>query len=358
MNPGAPPALGYYWGDDDYGLERAADRVAARIGGASGEPVERWRIRGDARTAVDAAERIAQIAERVGTAPFFGGGTLVVVSDPGGLARWKKETPTIADVIGVVATGNGLAFIETLDSFGRRSAAGEALAQAVASAGGEVREIRAPRQGQMVRWIEERATERHIGLGRGAAQELATRVGAFVREGDIDRRRQGRLAVSELEKLAIYRPGADVTADDVRALVAEAIPGSIWALLDAIAVRNTAAAVELIERLVDVTPAPVILTVVHRRVRELIQVADLAAAGTRPAEIMRTLKMKEYPATKLLDQARHWRPAELEAALEDLLELDVTIKGLDGQAATDGQVRLALTLWIAEHVGQAQPVRR
>ena len=53
----------------------------------------------------------------------------------------------------------------------------------------------------MVRWIEERAGERGVRLERGAAQELATRVGAFVREGDVDRRRQGRLAVSELDKL-------------------------------------------------------------------------------------------------------------------------------------------------------------
>jgi len=90
-------------------------------------------------------------------------------------------------VIGLVAPGNGLAFVETLDSFGRRSAALEALSQVVAAAGGEVLEVRAPKEGQMVRWIEERGAEREIRFGRGAAQELATRVGAFVREGDVDR---------------------------------------------------------------------------------------------------------------------------------------------------------------------------
>jgi DNA polymerase III delta subunit len=345
-------ALGYYWGDDDYALEAATDRLAARMGSGAVEPVERWRVRGDARSAPESSERIAQIAERVGTAPFFGGGTLVIVSEPGGLARWKKERPTVADLIASVAPGNGLAFVETLDSFGKRSVALEALSHAVGAAGGEVREIRAPKEGGMVRWIEDRAAERHVRLGRGAARELAMRVGAFVREGDVDRRRQGRLAVSELEKLALYRPGADVSVDDVRALVPEAIPGSIWALLDAIALRQTAEAVALVERLVEATPAPVMLAVIHRRIRELIQAADLVASGAAPPEVVRTLRMKPFPAEKLVKHARLWTLDELEAALDGLLDLDIAIKGVDGQVVSDGQVRLQMTLWLAEHVAR------
>jgi len=352
VTPDQRPALGYYWGDDDYALDRATNALATRMEAGTGERVERWRVRGDVRSAADVAERIAAIAERVGTAPFFGGGILVVVSEPGALARAKKERPTLADVIGAVAPGNGLAFVETLDSYGRRSAASEALGQAVAQAGGEVREIRAPKEGQMVRWIEDRAAERNIRLARAAAQELAARVGAFVREGDVDRRRQGRLAVSELEKLALYRQGGEVTAEDVRALVPEAVPGSVWGLLDAISLRQSAQALELVERLVDVTPAPVLLTVIHRRIRELIQVADLVASGATPADVIRTLKMKSFPAEKLVTHSRQWTVVELESALYGLLDLDAAIKGSDGQSATDGQVRLAVTLWIADHVAR------
>ena len=47
-----------------------------------------------------------------------------------------------------------------------------------------------------------------------------------------------RIASMELDKLALYRAGAQVTADDVRALVAEAVPGSIWAFTDAIGVNG------------------------------------------------------------------------------------------------------------------------
>lgn len=352
MSTTAEPALGYYWGDDDYGLERAADRIAARMVAVPGETAERWRIKGDARSSGEAAERIARIAERVGTAPFFGGGTLAIVAEPGGLARSKKERPTIGDVIGLVAPGNGLVFVETVDSYGKLSAASEALGRLIAEAGGEVREIRTPKEGQMVRRIEEQAADRGMRLGRGAAQELATRLGAFVREGDIDRRRQGWLAVSELDKLALYRPDAVVTTEDVRSLVPEAIPGSAWALLDAIAQRRTAVAVDLMDRLAASTPAPVLLTMLHRRIRELLQVGDLMASGSTPAEIIRVTKLKPYPAGERVKQAPNWTPDELEAALEGLLELDVAIKGSDGQSASEGQVRLVLSLWIADHVGR------
>jgi DNA polymerase III delta subunit len=355
---GAPPALGYYWGDDEYALERAAERLAERMEAATGEPVARWTLRGDARTVADAGERMGQISERVGTAPFFGGGTLVIVSEPAGLARWKEIRPTIADVIGAVAPGNGLAFVDPLDGYGRQSAAGAALSRAIAAAGGEVREFKAPREGQMVRWIEEKGSERGIRFGRGAAQELAIRVGAFVREGDIDRRRQGRLAASELEKLALYRPGGEVSVDDIRALVPEAIPGSMWALLDAIATRQVGQSVALVERLVESIPAPVLLTVMHRRIRELIQAADLVASGASPADIVRSLKMKPYPAEKLARQSRNWTMDELESALEGLLDLDVAIKGSDGQVVSEGQVRLAMTLWLAEHVARRLAERR
>ena len=41
----------------------------------------------------------------------------------------------------------------------------------------------------------------------------------------------------ELDKLALYRGADPIAADDVRALVAEAVPGSVWAFTDAVGER-------------------------------------------------------------------------------------------------------------------------
>jgi DNA polymerase III delta subunit len=250
-------------------------------------------------------------------------------------------------------------FVDGLDRYpkeGRLTGDRAALAGAVEAAGGEVRGFAAPNAGGMARWIADRATERRMILDRGAAQVLAERVGAFVKEGDVDRRRQGQLAAQELDKLALYRPDGPVTADDVRALVAEAVPASTWALLDLVSFRRTRDAADLLERVLDVTPEPVVLVQLHRRVRELLEVADLIGSGTRMSELPRVMKLHPFRAEQLAKQASSWTPMELEGALDGLLELDATVKGARGAMVGEPTRRLAFTTWLATRVAPVASV--
>ena len=154
-------------------------------------------------------------------------------------------------------------------------------------------------------WIDRRAKELDITLAPGASPLLAERVGAYVREGDVDRRRMSELANGELEKLALYRPNGTIAREDIDALVAEAVPGSTWAFLDALGSRRTSEAATLARRLLDDgTAIQVMTTQIHRRLRELIVVADHIAAGTKPADLVRELKLQPFRAQKLAEQAR------------------------------------------------------
>jgi len=337
MPPTAP--LGYYWGNDAYGVNRGPDALAARLAG-DGPPLDRVRLTGSGTSA-------GEIAEKVATATLFGGGTLVVVVDPAPLVAAKPLASLLMETFEAVATGNGLAFIDMVDGTARRPASLKALRDAVADAGGDVRQFFAPTRDGMSRWIGDRARERGIGISPAAAALLAERVGANVREDDIDRRRQSELAVAELEKLALYRPGGQIEPEDVKALVAEAVPGSNWAFLDAVGMRRAAEAAELADRLGDV-PAQLFVVRLYGRIRQLIDIADLLAAGTSGPDIMRTLKLKEYPARKLAEQARTWTMPDLEAALVGLLDLDASLKGHAG--GSDLRRRAAVSLWIAENV--------
>lgn len=335
--------LAYFYGDDAYGLDRAADAVFERFAAAA-PGLERLRVAGDATTA-------GRIAERVATASLFGGGTCVVVLDPGPLARTKEDRDAMISLLDTVAAGNGIVFLESNDGSNRRPAALVAIEKAVSAAGGEVRQVKAPREGQLAGWVEQRARERGVTLGPGAARELATRVGGFVHEGDVDRRRQSQLAVGELDKLSLYRPNDVVSVDDVRALVAEVVPGSAWAFLDAVGQRRVPKALELLERVLESTPELVLLVQLHRRVRELVEVADHLAAGASPGSLVRTLGLKPFRAEKLVEQARTWTQPELDAALEALVELDATVRGAPGTPAGEAQRRLAFVLWVGDRVG-------
>jgi DNA polymerase III delta subunit len=337
------PVLAYYRGGDGYALDRAVIAIAHRLEQETGAAPDRWRVSG-------AETSVAQIAERVGTAPMFGGGCVAVVTDPGPLLRSKDAREALGQALGAVAPGNALVFIEQGDTGNKRAAMYATLEASVLKAGGSARTFPAPKAGQLAGWLRNLAAEREITLERDAAEELARRVGGFVGEGDVDRQRQGSLAAAELEKLALYRQAAPITIADVRALVPEVIPDSTWAMLDAVADRRADVAGPLLDRLLDTTPYPVIIVQLHRRIRDLLIAADHVAAGSRPPEIVKAIGGHPFRAQKLVEQARRWSLPELDDALEGALELDGMIKGAADWGSTDRQVRLAFTLWVRERV--------
>jgi DNA polymerase III delta subunit len=289
------------------------------------------------------------IAERVATAPMFGGGTVAVVTDPGPLLRSKAGREAVERLLASVAPGNALVFVELGDGR-RRSAALQGLEASVRKGGGTGRAFAAPRAGELVGWLHGRARELGVRMDDAAAKELATRIGGFVTEGDVDRRSMSALAVTELEKLALYRLDGAVSADDVAALVPEAVPSSTWAFLDAVAERRIRVAGPLLDRLLETVPEPVILAQLGPRLRELVIAADHAAGRGSPAELVTLMGIHPFRVEKAAGAARAWTVEELEAALEGLLELDAAVKGVEGSSLTERQRRLAFALWLHTHV--------
>ena len=347
--PAASPAaaVAYFWGDDDLAANRAVGRMAEAIGARHGGIVDRAEVRGDRN---QAATIIAGLHQLVATQAMFGGGTLAVVSNAGALTIRNEDRDALFAVLPLVAPGSGIVFVEASPS-GAREPGQKRLVDAVRSAGGEVRAFRAPKGGELSGWIEAEARERGMRLGPGAARALAARVGGFVTDNDADRRSQTMIADRELNKLALYRPDGAVAAEDVEALVAEAVPGSVWAFTDAVGRRDIARAAELLDRLTESTPEPVLLAVLHRRVRELIEVADHLAAGAREESLPRTMGIHSFRAQQLAIQARRWTLPELEAALDRLVDLDATVKNAPGYGASEAQRRLAFTMWLVDCVG-------
>jgi DNA polymerase III delta subunit len=166
----------------------------------------------------------------------------------------------------------------------------------------------------------------------------------------VERRYQTRIASTELDKLALYRGSAPITPDDVRALVAEALPASVWAFTDAIGERRTQAALDLLDRLLEDTPEPVLLAVLHRRTRELLELGDRLAGGERLPVAAKAMGItSEYRAGTLAAQARVWTMEELTGALDGLVELDAMVKGAPGAGQDEAQRRLAFSLWVMDH---------
>ena len=256
------------------------------------------------------------------------------------------------EAIDLLATGNALVIVEAAKS----NAKGPGLkrfADAIKEERGAIRAAGAPRPTGLGAWIETEAREQNVRLASGTARELADRLGARVTEGDVDRRYLSRIASGELDKLAL-RHALDegpVTPDDVRALVAETTPSSLWAITDAVGDRRVDAASAAIDRALDTTPEPVLLAILHRRIVELLELGDRIAGGTSLLEAARAMGItNEYRAKTLAGQARKWTTDELTHTLSGLVELDAMVKGVPGSESDPAQRRLAFLLWVRDHV--------
>jgi DNA polymerase III subunit delta len=351
-DPTAPAKIApllYVWGDDELAAERLVGRFATALAAELGSPLERWDLRADLTTASADA---AVLYERLATPAMFGGGTLAVVANPGALARRNDTRDRVIESIGLLAAGNAMAIVEAAKS----NAKGPGLkrfAESVTAAGGSVRAAQAPRPTGLGAWIESEARDRHLVLAGGAARELADRLGARVTEGDVDRRYLSRIASAELDKLAL-RHALDegpVTPDDVRALVAETTPSSLWAITDAVGDRRAAAAATAIDRALDTTPEPVLLAILHRRIVELLELGDRIAGGASLPAAARAMGItSEFRAKTLAGQARRWTTEQLSRTLASLVDLDAMVKGVPGSEIDDAQRRLAFQLWVRDFV--------
>ena len=342
-------SLAYLWGDDELGAARAVDQLLAAPAAETGVAMERWDLRGDRN---HAGELLAQLHERVATPVMFGGGALAVIVNPGTLVQKTEHRAALVAAIGSLAPGNGLVILDASQS-GAKAPSQKRLADAIAAAGGAVRRFDAPRRGALAGWIETEARQRGLQLGTGAAKALAERIGGFVDLNDVERRHHTRIASMELDKLGLYRSTTPIGPDDVRALVAEAVPASVWSFTDAVGERRPQQALDLLDRLLEDTPEPVLLAILHRRVRELLELGDRVAAGERlPAAAKAMGIASAYRAQTLAAQAKAWTTSELTAALDGLVELDAMVKGAPGAGQDEAQRRLAFSLWVMDHAAR------
>jgi DNA polymerase-3 subunit delta len=191
-----------------------------------------------------------------------------------------------------------------------------AVEEALPHGRGLIREF--PRVRDVAGWLRNRARGQDLDIDEGGIRLLASLGGDDLRRLD-----------NELQKLAAASNGARVTRADVQELVIGR-DIAIWALLDAIAERRQARALEALRTLYTQGEPPEALLGrdIAPLVRRLVVAKELALlpkqerARVDPAAI----GLNPRVVDRLLDQVAGFDRQELQRAMEVLLELDRKIK--------------------------------
>lgn len=296
-----------FHGDDAFAIAEARKKLEAAVV----DPA--WRDFNLTVLGPDAGA--GQAVQAATTIPFGMGARLVIVKDPPYLAG-KTEDPGVADLEALLERGmpaNAHLLFLTAKADKRMK-----LVKAIEAAG-SVREFGSPKEWQVREalgpWVVELAEARRRRIARDAVDALLEATGG-------DRHR----IQSEVEKLALAAPeGAPITAALVQELVSGS-DGAAFALTDALARRDVGAAfVALDQRLVAQHPLQV-LAMVTTIVRTWARIKGLAEQGLRPDAIAKETKAHPFKVGKDLELLRRWKAAQLEAALDALLEVDLAIK--------------------------------
>ena len=118
-----------------------------------------------------------------------------------------------------------------------------------------------------------------------------------------------------------------VTRDDLEAIFSTLPEISNFALNDEISKKNSAKAIELLRRQIrDGVFLPMIVALISRHVRQLIQAKILIKRGIKGKGLAKPLEMNPYIAEKLGATSEKFQLATLKDALIDLCEADYLLK--------------------------------
>jgi DNA polymerase-3 subunit delta len=175
-----------------------------------------------------------------------------------------------------------------------------------------------PRVLDVPAWVRSRARLVGVDLDEGAVRELAALGGSDLRRLD-----------SELRKLADYAAGRTVTRIDVRRLVVGR-EVAVWSLLDGLAERRADKALSALRALYSQGEPPEALLgrdiAPHYRRLMVARELSLASKDERARVDVAALGLNPATVARWSDQASGFERAELERALDLLLELDRHIK--------------------------------
>jgi DNA polymerase-3 subunit delta len=170
---------------------------------------------------------------------------------------------------------------------------------------------------QLNEWVVRRARAQGYRIAPEAARTLVESLGDDL-----------RMLAGEIDKLGTYvGAGGEIRLEDVEALTPVSRQTKVFDLTDALARRDTGAALRLLHELLANGESPLgIVALTAFQTRALMQVKLLTERGLGSYQIASTAGLAPFVVEKSLPLARRFTFAQLESAHRTLLGIDVALK--------------------------------
>ena len=192
---------------------------------------------------------------------------------------------------------------------------------------------------QVPAWILNRVREQGKEIANEATQLLSASVNPSLRE-----------IQNELEKLYVYiGERTSITADDVSAVVGVSREYNIFALQQAIGVRDLPRAMLILERMIDAGEQPtLIIFMLTRYFVTLWKLLELKSRGSSPQELSRELKINPYFFREYLEALQHYSKEQIEQSFGTLAGADEQLK------TTSSKPKLVMEVMLVGLAGNQQ----
>ncbi len=179
-------------------------------------------------------------------------------------------------------------------------------------------DARIPKRGALVDFVIQEAKERAHPIARDAAHALTDAIGEDLSSID-----------DALERLGLYvGPGQRIDLPAVEACVTRVRVDSVWALVDAVSLRDVKRALEAATSLLQDREPPLrILALLARQLRMVARMREALARGMDPQDAAKEAGAPPFKARDLKEAARRFRLPDLSRAFDTIAKTDLLLKG-------------------------------
>lgn len=244
------------------------------------------------------------------TVPFMNDFRLIIVKDSELFVQGNKEnSEKLAEYVKNIPDSSVLIFLE--DKVDKRGK----LYKSVSTNGTSV-ECKVPSEKEMMTWVGKIAEEKGLKI-KGSV------ISYFIRNINT-----GMEAVfAEIEKLSAYIGKGVVSEKDIDDICIKSLEVRIFNMVDAIGNKKTQTALDIYNNMILMKESPLmILAMIARQFRLILQSKYLSEKGVYKADIARKINQREFVVAQCLAQSKNFKKKVLLQALEDCLECDINIK--------------------------------